>query len=136
MLHVAVENQQISRHPAAARTCASAVRTAWPLPLRLGVRNHRRSRSARGISRRIGRPVVHDDDARDAAVRSPVMTCAIVALFVQGRHDRHTCEFTNPAPCSMAGRTSTEAITSVTTLTTDTTPIDRNGGYEELTSVP
>ena len=59
----------------------------------------------------------------------------VVASFNAGTR-AITRTFTTRASRSMAGSTSTDAITSVTTLTADTTPIDRNGGYEEVTRVP
>jgi hypothetical protein len=37
---------------------------------------------------------------------------------------------------SSAGRVMTDAAASVIVLTTETTPIDCSGGYDEVTSVP
>ena len=37
---------------------------------------------------------------------------------------------------SRAGSTSTDAAASVTTLTAETIPIERSGGYDDLISVP
>jgi hypothetical protein len=43
----------------------------------------------------------------------------------------------NAAPLSSsAGSTSTDRRDSVTTLTADTMPIERSGGYDDHTSVP
>ena len=61
----------------------------------------------------------------------------MVRRFVERRNerDRRHGHWRRPLSSS-AGSTSTDAAASVTTLTAETMPIERSGGYDESTSVP
>ena len=81
------------------------------------------------------RAVVHDDDVRDERAHAPT-TLAMVAGFVEGGNQRGSAHVIVAAsPSAGPAAISTDAAASATTLTVETTPIERSGGYDDVTSV-
>ena len=95
--------------------------------------NHLGAGTVRELTRPITRSIVDDDDVIDA-VNDPGDNRLDRARLVVGRDQRDSLH--SRRSISSAGRTSTEATANVMALTPETMPIDRNGGYDELKSVP
>ena len=89
--------------------------------------------TVRELPRPVTRSIVNDDYVIGAA-NDPSDNGPDRARFVIGRDQRSRLH--DRRSMSSAGRTSTDATASVMTLTPETMPIDRNGGYEDVNSVP
>src|SRR5204863_5982684 len=134
MLHVAVQNQNVSelaqehrRKTGPDRLSFSAVRIVTEKMCACG---------ARDFSGAVCRPIIHYDHGIHQVADAPDHVrnrAGLVERRDQGsRPDGHA----RWSSMISAGRTSTDAAASATTLTAETTPIDRSGGYDEYTSVP
>ena len=87
----------------------------------------------RELTRPVTRSIVDDDYVIDGGSNTSDNRLDRARLIV-GRDQRNG--FHDRGSISSAGCTSTDATASVMTLTPETMPIDRNGGYEEVKSVP
>ena len=134
MLQVAVQKQHVRKgtleHAREARSHGVT------LPQIVGVGRDVRSRLTRPISGAIGRPIVDDDHAIDRRAHA-LDDGGNRSRFVERRNQRDRAHGHRRRPVSSrAGSTSTDAAASVTTLTAETIPIERSGGYDDHTSVP
>ncbi len=131
MLHVAVENQRVREVAGDEPLDRGAHRVS--LASIVAVLEHVRTGSTRQARRRVGRPVIDDEDAIDLPAQ-PVDHLLDGPGFVEGRDDRDGADrrahaaLPRPTSARMAGSTKREAPASVTMLTADTRPIDRSGG--------
>ena len=104
-----------------------------PLAAIGAVLEHVRTGSTRQARRRVGRPVVDDEDVIDLPAQ-PVDHLLNGPGLVEGRNDRDGADrrahaaLPRPTNASIAGSTKREAAASVTMLTADTRPMERSGG--------
>ena len=127
MLQIAVETRTCGDGPSSRR---EPRRTA-PFAL-FGPRDRTSPRRARRAPPSGGRPSATITTCETMPGR-PVTTSAW-ARFVERWNDR---DGVHPRfPIRRAGSTSTDATASVKALTAETIPMERSGGYEELSSVP
>jgi hypothetical protein len=90
---------------------------------------------ARGVRCAICRTVVDDQDLRHERQDAANHVGDRPGLIVSG-HQRGGFHLHPRILIMSAGSNKTDATASAETLTADTRPIDRSGGYEELISVP
>ena len=131
MLHVAIENQGVRE--VAARQPLDRGTHGVPLAAIVAVLEHFRAHSTRQARRRVGRPVVDDEDVIDRPAQ-PVDHLLNGPGLVEGRNDRDGADrrahaaLPRPTSASIAGSTKRDAPESVMMLTADTRPMERSGG--------
>ena len=136
MLHVAIEQQHVrevagedAREPGPHRVPLAEIDGVRPATSAPAV--------ARPLGGAVGRAIVDDDDVRRPRRGRPSTTAAMVpASLNAGISAAVRIVIVRRPVRSSAGSTSTDAAASVTTLTADTMPIERSGGYDDQTSVP
>src|SRR5436190_7804969 len=92
-----------------------------------GMDDHVGACSARACRGPVARSVVDDDDRCDKRPDA-VDHSSDGALFVECRNDSRDAHHQVRTRVSSAGRTTTDAVARASTLTTETTPIERSGG--------
>ena len=134
MLQVGIEQQHVRERALEHAREARSYRV--PLPHIGGVGRDFRSRFTRPISGAVGRAVVDDDHVVDSGAQA-FDDGRNRSRFVERRDQRDGTHGHRRRPVSSsAGSTSTDAAASVTTLTAETIPIERSGGYDDHMSVP
>ena len=138
VLHVAVEQQTWVKSPTEHRAEPGA--DGVPFSAVGAMRDHLGACRARTFGRPIGRSIVDDDHVIDRS-RTPSTAEIVLASLNAGDDGRgaesHCVSVSRDGDqrpragaslSSSAGSTSTDAAASATTLTADTTPIERSGG--------
>src|SRR5690606_15043829 len=134
VLQVAVEQQDVGGIPL--ERCRQSGTDRVSLPAVLRMTQDLGTGGLRQAGRMVRGAVVHDQDAGDGEADA-AHDGGDGRGLVAGRDDggRPDCHARRPSWRS-AGSTSTDAAASATTLTAETRPIERSGGYDEFTSVP
>jgi hypothetical protein len=100
-----------------------------------GVRDDIGAGGPRLVSGPVARAIVHDEHARDERTYAAHHVADRRGFIVRG-YQRDHGQYHARFLIMSAGRRMTDASASAHTLTAETIPIDRNGGYEDVMSVP